>query len=204
MVVVVTVLKPVVVSLNAIANGVLRLLRVTPRDEVSSTFTHDQVAALVDESRHEGLLREDEYDRLAGALGFTERTVESVLLRLDELATLRRGATVIEVEELCATTGYSRFPVGDDAGDLVGYVHIKDVVEVEVRADEPLEDKWLRPFATLRPHDRLHEALTQLRRRGVHMGRVVEDDGRLLGLITLEDVLEELVGEIRDAAHLER
>jgi CBS domain containing-hemolysin-like protein len=202
MMVVVTVLKPVVVSFNAIANGVLRLMRVEPRDEVASTYTREEVAALVDESRGEGLLPQDEYDRLAGALGFTERTVTSVLMPADELATVPRGATVEQVEELCASTGFSRFPVSNVDGGLVGYLHIKDVLQtVADRRDQPVAEKWLRPFATVRPGDVLHEALTTLQRRGAHMGRVVEDDGTVLGLVTLEDVLEELVGEIRDAAH---
>ena len=202
MMVVVTVLKPVVVTLNALANGLLRLARVEPKDEIASTFTRDEVAAMVDESRHEGLLGGDEYDRLAGALGFTERTVSSVLLPLDAVLSIRRGATVSEVERLCAETGYSRFPVTGSTGELVGYLHIKDVLEADPDgADHPIDDKWLRPLASVRRADRLHDALASLRRRGAHMGRVVADDGAVLGLVTLEDVLEELVGEIRDAAH---
>jgi CBS domain containing-hemolysin-like protein len=202
MMLVVTVLKPVVVVLNAIANAVLRLMRVEPKDEVTSAYTREEVAALVDESRGEGLLPEDEYDRLAGALGFTERTVMSVLMKAEDLSTVRRGATVAEVEEVCATTGFSRFPVASDGGDLMGYLHIKDVLETEAaRRERTVDDKWVRPFATVRPHDVLHDALETLQRRGAHMGRVVADDGTVLGLVTLEDVLEELVGEIRDAAH---
>jgi CBS domain containing-hemolysin-like protein len=202
MMVIVTVLKPVVVLLNAISNGVLRLMRVEPKDEVTSAFTRQEVAALVDESRGEGLLPEDEYDRLAGALGFTERTVTSVLMSSEGLTTIPRGATVAEVEKVCAATGFSRFPVATEEGDLMGYLHIKDVLETDpARRERTVDDKWVRPFATVRPHDVLHDALETLQRRGAHMGRVVEDDGTVLGLVTLEDVLEELVGEIRDAAH---
>ena len=202
MMVVVVVLKPVVVALNAVANTLLRLVRVQPRDEVASIFTRDEVAAMVDESRAEGLLETDEYDRLAGALGFTERTISPVLLRPDTLVTVPRGALVSEVEELCATTGFSRFPVAAPEGDLLGYLHIKDVLEPDPAAeDHPISDKWLRPFATIRPDARLHDALAAFQRRGAHMARVVEDDGTVQGLVALEDVLEELVGEIRDAAH---
>jgi CBS domain containing-hemolysin-like protein len=204
MMAVVTVLKPVVLGLNAISNGVLRLMRVEPKGEVTSAFTREEVAALVDESRGHGLLPEDEYDRLAGALGFTERSVTRVLMPPQELTTVPRGATVAEVEQVCAATGYSRFPVTSEAGELTGYLHIKDVLETEREGrDSVVDDKWVRPFATVRPHDVLHDALETLQRRGAHMGRVVADDGTVLGLVTLEDVLEELVGEIRDAAHAE-
>jgi CBS domain containing-hemolysin-like protein len=204
MMVVVAVLRPLVVALNAIANGALRLMRVKPKEEVTSAFTREEVAAIVDESRGEGLLPEDEYDRLAGALGFTERTVTSVLMSADDLTTVPRGSTGSEVEAVCAATGYSRFPVRNETGALMGYLHIKDVLETEpARRERAIDDKWVRPFATVRPHDVLHDALETLQRRGAHMGRVVTDEGTVLGLVTLEDVLEELVGEIRDAAHAE-
>jgi CBS domain containing-hemolysin-like protein len=200
---IVTVLRPVVVVINALAAGVLRLLGARLTDEVSSTYTREEVAALVEESRGEGLLEADEYDRLAGALGFTEKTVAAVLMPPETLTTVRRGSTAAEVETLCASTGFSRFPVTGD-GDLLGYLHIKDVLEPdESRRDRPVEDKWIRPFAPVAADDPLHDALETLQRRGAHMARVVDPEGVTLGLATLEDVIEELVGEIRDAAHLE-
>ena len=199
---VVTVLRPVVVVLNALANATLRLMRVEPRDEVSSAYTREEVAAMVEESRGEGLLRDDEYDRLAGALGFTEKTVATVLMPSDELETVRRGSTVADVEALCASTGYSRFPVRSEQEELLGYLHIKDVLETdESLRDRVVDDKWIRPFAPVQVTDLLHDALERLQHRGAHMARVVEADGRVLGIATLEDVIEELVGEIRDAAH---
>lgn len=202
MMVVVALLRPVIVTINACANAILRALRIEPRDEVASTYTREQVAALVEESRGEGLIEADEYDRLAGALGFTEKSVDAVLMPPGTLTTVRRGTTVAEVEEVCAATGYSRFPVAREDGDLVGYLHIKDVLETdEARRQRVVDDKWIRPFATVRPGEPLHSALEALQRRGAHMGRVIAEDGSLLGLVTLEDVLEELVGEIRDAAH---
>ena len=199
---VVTVLRPVITALNAVANATLRMIRVEPRDEVSSAYTREEVAAMVEESRGEGLIEEDEYDRLAGALGFTEKTVQAVLMTPDTLATVRPGATVADVEALCAATGFSRFPVVGDDGDLLGYLHIKDVLESdESRRQRVVDEKWIRPFAPVLATDLLHDALESLQRRGAHLARVVDVEGRLLGLATLEDVIEELVGEIRDAAH---
>jgi CBS domain containing-hemolysin-like protein len=106
------------------------------------------------------------------------------------------------VEQVCAETGFSRFPVASAAGELVGYLHIKDVLEPdESRRELPIDDKWIRPFAPVTSGVALHDCLQTLQRRGAHMARVVDADGRTLGLATLEDVIEELVGEIRDAAH---
>ncbi len=198
--VVVTILRPVVALLNAIANGVLRVMRVEPKDEVSSAFTRDEVASMLEESREEGLLQGEEYDRLASTLGFTERTVERVILPPESLVTVPPRCAIIDIERACAETGFSRFPV-EDHGELVGYVHVKDVLDTDPGEDDRLEETGLRSFATIRPSHRLHEALAVLRQTGSHLGRVVDDDGRVLGLVTLEDVLEELVGEIRDAVH---
>jgi CBS domain containing-hemolysin-like protein len=200
----VTVLRPVIVVINAVADGVLRLFGVRLQDEVSSTFTREEVAALVEESRGQGLLEADEYDRLAGALGFTEKTVTTVLMRPETLTTVLRGSTPADVEALCAATGFSRFPVATADGELLGYLHIKDALEPDERLrQQPIDDKWIRPFAPVTTEDLLHDALESLQRRGAHMARVVDASGETLGLATLEDLIEELVGEIRDAAHLD-
>jgi CBS domain containing-hemolysin-like protein len=201
---IVSVMRPVIVCVNALASGVLRWVGVGLMDEVSSTYTREEVAALVEESRGEGLLEDGEYDRLSGALGFTEKTVATVLMPPSTLQTVRRGSTGADVEALCAATGYSRFPVAGDEQELVGYLHIKDVLETdEARRNRPIEDKWIRPFAPVRADDLLHDTLEKLQRRGAHMARVVDGEGGTLGVATLEDVIEELVGEIRDSAHLE-
>jgi CBS domain containing-hemolysin-like protein len=205
---IVTLMRPVTKVINAVARGLLRLVGVDLMDEVSSTYTREEVAALVEESRGEGLLQDHEYDRLAGALGFTERTVAAVLMPPETLTMVPRHATVAEVEDVCAATGFSRFPVtgcdpGDDpTGGPVGYLHIKDVLEPdEARRHRQIEPRWIRPLAPVRASDLLHDALEILQRRGSHMATVRDDDGAFVGLATLEDVIEELVGEIRDAAH---
>jgi CBS domain containing-hemolysin-like protein len=198
----VTVLRPIIAVLDTLARGILWLLRVEPRDELGSTFTREEVAALVEESHGEGLIAEDEYDRLSGALGFTEKTVGEVVMRPEDLATVVRGSTGADVEALCAATGFSRFPVVDDSDQLLGYLHIKDVLEPdEARRTRPIADRWIRPFATVREDTQLHDVLETLQRRGAHMARVVDAEGATIGVAALEDVIEELVGEIRDAAH---
>ncbi len=195
-------LKPVVFVLNAIANAILRLVKIEPRDEVSSVFTREQVEALVDESRAEGLLEEGEYNRLSGALGFTSRRIADVFLPVEGLQTVVRGARATEVEAVCAETGFSRFPVVGGDGTLLGYLHIKDVLghDPHGRA-QVVEDRWIRSFANVRESDSLVAALQTLQSQGAHMARVVDESGDVVGVATLEDVIEELVGEIRDAAH---
>jgi CBS domain containing-hemolysin-like protein len=188
----VAVLRPFIAALNATANAVLRLLKVSPREEVNATYTRDQVAALIEEAHREGTLHDEEYDLLAGALGFEERTVERVGVPLAKLVTVPRHATVAHVEVRCADTGYSRFPVLDEAGRLAGYLHLKDVLAAGPDArDMPLDPGWIRPLALLQPQDPLYDALRLMQSGG----------GDQPMIVMLEDVLEELVGEIRDAAH---
>jgi CBS domain containing-hemolysin-like protein len=202
MIVVVTALKPVVWLLNATANGILRLVGIEPQAEISSAFTREQVEALVDESRAEGLLEESEYARLSGALGFTSRTVADVFLPMGDLQTVVQGARARDVEAICAETGFSRFPVIGPAGALIGYLHIKDVLAHDVHGRaQVVEDRWIRSFANVREDDSLVAALQTLQSQGAHMARVVDQSGHVVGVTTLEDVIEELVGEIRDAAH---
>jgi CBS domain containing-hemolysin-like protein len=196
MLLVIAVLKPLVVTLNGIANVSVRLLGVKPVDEVSSTYTHDEVAGLVDD---------DEYDLVQGALEFHDGRVEQVLLPRDVLVTVGPSATPADVEQACARTGFSRFPVSDDdGGDLLGYLHVKDVLETDEAARRaPVADKWLRPLSTVGTGSGLLEALRIMQARGSHMARVADASGDVLGVIMLEDVLEELVGEIRDTERAE-
>lgn len=192
---VVRVLHPAIAVLNGIANLSLRAVHVQPREEVASTFTREEVAGLVEQSRDEGLLDEEEHQLLTGALSFEESSVRSVLVPVDSLVTVRSGVTGREVEELSARTGYSRFPVTSGRGEVVGYLHLKDVLGL----DGPVPRSAVRLLGTVRAEQPLSEVLTAMQRQRAHLARVVDADGAVLGVAALEDVLEQLVGEVRDS-----
>jgi CBS domain containing-hemolysin-like protein len=196
----VRIMSPVIAALNAIANGVLRLSGVTPKEEVTSAFTRDEVAGLVEESRRHGLLDPDEGRLVLGALTFEERDARSVLLPRSTLTTAAESVTPAELEQLSARTGYSRFPVCRD-GRMVGYLHLKDVLEfVDVHRNRPIAQSWIRPLPIVHVTSRLRDILATLQRTGAHLARVTDETGSTVGVVALEDVLEELVGEIRDEA----
>jgi CBS domain containing-hemolysin-like protein len=198
-VLIVRVLHPAIATLNWIANSTLKALGVPPKDEVTSAFTRDEVAGMVEESRREGLLDPSEGHVLREALRFEERDVRAVLLPLARLVTVTPAVTPEQVEETAARTGFSRFPVRDDDGELIGYLHLKDALEIEDRhRRRPIARAWIRPLPKVRHTDKLRAALATMQRSGAHLARVADADGRVLGVVTLEDVLEELVGEIRD------
>ncbi len=202
MLVVTAVFRPMVFALNLVATWVVKLLGIEPRNEVSSSFSADEVASIVEESHREGLLDEHEYELVTGALEFHEVTVERVLLPRDGLVTISPSATPVDVEQACAATGYSRFPVVDGSGDFTGYLHLKDVLETDEESrTEPVADKWVRPLATVSLDAGLSAALRTMQARGSHMARVADASGVVAGVVMLEDVLEELVGEIRAASN---
>lgn len=191
-------INPIITALNRFANVFLRLAGVEPKDEVTSAYTRDEVAGLVEESRREGLLDPGERRLLVGALTFEEQDVRSVLLPLASLETIPPDVTPAEVEATASRTGFSRFPIREN-GDLRGYLHLKDALEFkDTHRNRPIAPAWIRPLGSLRDTDRLRAALATMQRAEAHMARVTDAEGRLLGIVALEDVLEELVGEIRD------
>lgn len=195
-----TVLKPMIITLNAVANAVLRVLKVEPRDEIASAYNIEQVAGLIAESRREGLLDADEHHLLTGALALDGKTISTVLLPRETLVTVPVTATPAQVQAMCARTGFSRFPVIGTDGGLVGYLHVKDVLTQDpIAASLPLRPTHIRPFATVRADDSLRSALATMQTLGAHLASVVDSTGRHVGVTALEDILEQLVGEVRDA-----
>jgi CBS domain containing-hemolysin-like protein len=195
---IVRVLRPFIALFNWIANVCLRAVGVEPRDEVASAFTRDEVAGFVEESRREGILEETEERLLIGALQFEERDARSVLLPFAALETVGVAVTPAEVEALASRTGYSRFPVSEAQG-LTGYLHLKDALEIEDRhRNRPIARSWIRPLAVVRDTDGLRAVLTTMQRSNAHLASVRDAGGTPLGVVAFEDVLEELVGEIRD------
>jgi CBS domain containing-hemolysin-like protein len=197
---VVIILYPAIGSLNWIANTILRLIGVEPRNEVASAFTRDEVAGLVEESRREGFLDSHESSLLAGALGFEERSARAVLLPPETIETVPVTVTPAEVEAVAARTGFSRFPVVRD-GEMIGYLHLKDALEFKDRhRNRPIAESWVRPLPTVTVSDLLRSVLETMQASGAHLAKVVETEGGpTLGVVALEDVLEELIGEVRDA-----
>lgn len=196
---VVIVLYPAIALLNWIANAILRLLGVEPRNEVASAFTRDEVAGLVEESRREGFLDSHESRLLAGALGFEERTASSVLLPVETIETVPVTVTPAEVEAVAVRTGFSRFPVSRD-GEMIGYLHLKDALEFKDRhRNRPIAESWIRPLPTVGGDDLLRSVLETMQGSGAHLARVTDPGGHTTGVVALEDVLEELIGEVRDA-----
>ena len=192
--------KPITAALGAVSQGILRLFHVEPKDAVEAVFTSEQLNRLVEDAGQAGLLDPEEAESLEDALELGSRPVTDVLLKRESLVTVSPSVTPGRIVELTARTGYSRFPVAADTGAFMGYLHIKDVLDLE-DSDRAVPQHLWRPMTTLRPELPLDDALTVMRRAATHLAQVADASGKVLGLVALEDVLELLVGEVRDPAH---
>lgn len=193
------VVRPIIVALNSTANGVLRLFGVEPKDEAASTFTLDEVASIVNRSTREGVLT-DRTGALTAAFEFTEKKVNEVALGLDKLVSLPAQPTPADVEKAVSKNGFSRYVVLDESGEPTGYLHLKDVLDLEETGFElPVPAKRIRRLVTVFAESDLEDALATMRRSGSHLARVVDAEGRTVGVLFLEDIIEELVGEVQDA-----
>jgi CBS domain containing-hemolysin-like protein len=195
-----TVFKPIVWLLNVTANGILRLVGLEPKEELSFARTAEELTSLVRRSAREGSLEAETATLLTRTLAFTDLTAQDVMTPRPRVASVERTDSAQSVIDLARTTGFSRFPVIDDGiDDVVGLVHIKQAVAVprEKRDDVPvtaLQSEALRVPETMK----LDVLLGELRGRGYQMAVVVDEYGGTAGVTTLEDLVEELVGEVSD------
>jgi CBS domain containing-hemolysin-like protein len=195
-----TVFKPAVALLNNTANAVLRAMGIEPKEELSGARTAEELSSLVRRSATEGSLDRDTATLLARTLVFSDHTASDVMTPRPRLSTVARGDSADTVLELARRTGYSRFPVTDDGiDDVVGLVHVKQAVSVprEKRADVPVS-ALLTDAVRVPETMTLDNLLSEVRGRGYQMAVVVDEYGGTAGVVTLEDLIEELVGEVSD------
>ncbi len=187
-------------GLNGSANWLVRRLGVEPQEELRSARTSRELASLVRRSADEGTLDEKTAGLMQRSVDFGERTAGEIMtprVRMDAVDALDPA---IKVLELARSSGHSRFPVvTNDADDVVGAVHVKHVVALprEQRGSRRVRDVMVK--ATAVPSSlRLDPLLAQLRHEGFQLATVIDEYGGTAGIVTLEDVVEEIVGEIRD------
>lgn len=196
--------RHVIWALNTTANGVLRLFGVEPKNEAASTFTLDEVATIVNQSRREGVLT-DSAGTVAAVVEFTDKKSRDVAVPLSELVTLPEATTPDDIERAVARHGFSRYVIVDGEGVPVGYVHLKDILrggegpDAAARAALPVPAKRIHHMVPVHEDTDLEDALAAMRRAGRHLAKVRDSSGRITGVLFLEDILEELIGEVQDA-----
>ncbi len=194
------VFRPAITVLNGSANGVLRAMGVEPKEELSGARTAEELSSLVRRSASAGVLEEDTASLLDRTLTFARLTTADVMTPRPSVHAVAAGDSVEDVIQLARRTGHSRFPVYDESmDDITGIVHLKQAVSVprERRADVPAAAIAEEP---LRVPEAVHldGLMSELRGRGYQMAIVVDEYGGTAGVVTLEDLVEEIVGEVLD------
>ena len=196
----VTLFRPVILLLNAAANGLVRLTGTEPIEEIGLVHTPDELQLALRESRRHGMVAPADARVLTAALRLAEIDAEAAMTPRTDLVSVPSDTTPGAILELAATTGYTRFPVThDDLDHVIGMVHVKDLLIAE---DDELAGRdagdLVRPLPAVPESRDLEHLLVSMREERAHASLVVDEYGGTAGLLTLEDVIEELVGEIAD------
>jgi CBS domain containing-hemolysin-like protein len=195
-----TVFRPAIAVLNGSANAVLRMIGIEPKEELSGARTAEELSSLVRRSALAGVLEEDTASLLDRSLTFARLSAADVMTPRPSIHALGADDSADDVIQLARRTGHSRFPVyGESMDDIVGIVHLKAAVGVprDRRSDVPAAALATEP---LRVPEAVHldTLVSELRARGYQMAIVVDEYGGTAGVVTLEDLVEEIVGEVLD------
>jgi magnesium and cobalt exporter, CNNM family len=198
--------RPFIAFYDWCARVSLRAVGVKAKTELENTVSMVELSEMIAESRSEGLLDPEEHTRLSRALQIRNRVVADVAIPLGEIhavsvAAEGAGPTVGAIQRALADTGYSRFPVVTQNDEFVGYVHIKDVLPLVHDADAVVDVTMVRSLPLLPASLPLPDALSRLRRRNSHLALVTAADERVTAMVALEDMVEDLVGTVRDGTH---
>jgi len=193
------VFRPLITLLNASANGVLRLFGVRPADALDVGHSAEDLAVIIATGRKEGVIEDFAHRLLTGAIVFGDLDASEVMVPRPDIDASPSTASVAEIQDLMRLTGHSRIPLhGVDLDDIHGLVHVKDLMVEDIDPDAPLDEALIREALVVPETAPLRSVLTEMRQGRSHLAVVVDEHGSTAGIITLEDIAEELVGEIAD------
>ena len=191
------VLTPVIFIINTLASGVLFLLRVNP-NEADKAMTEDEIRTIVDESQESGAIEDEEREMIHNVFDFGDSLAKEVMIPRIDMTFVHVDATFKELIEIYRENKYTRLPVYDDSTDnVIGIINMKDVILVENEEKFSIKDILREPYFTYE-HKNTADLFVEMRKASIPLAIVLDEYGVTAGLVTLEDLLEEIVGEIRD------
>jgi len=196
--------RPIIWVLNELANLLLRLFRVDP-NEIGDVHTAEDLSSMIDAGRREGVVEDFAHRLLTGALDLMTLEATHVMVPRPDVVALPVTVTLEELQKVFIEEGHSRIPLyRKDLDDLVGFVHVKDLLELEdLSLSAPIPASTIRPLLVVPESARVGRLLEEMRRERNHLAAVVDEHGGTAGIVTMEDIVEEIVGEIRDEHDLE-
>lgn len=192
--------RPLIAALNAAANAVLRMFGVKPADSLDVGHSADDLAVIIATGQEEGVIEDFTHRLLTGAITFGDLDAGEAMIPRPDVIAAEAGTSVSQIEEMMRRTGHSRIPIyRDDLDDVLGFVHVKDLMGVDdADHDPPVDANFLRDLLFVPESAHIRSVLDEMRRTRIHFATVVDEHGSTAGIITMEDIAEELVGEIRD------
>jgi CBS domain containing-hemolysin-like protein len=199
-----TVLRPVIWLLNELANLGLRLVRIDPGD-VGEVHTADDLALMITAGRRAGVVEEFAHRLLTGAIDLAELEATHVMVPRPDIVAVPLNTTYRELERVVTEVGHSRIPVySESLDDIRGFVHAKDLLRLSpAEYDHPVPESMIRRALVVPESARVDRLLQDMRRQRSHLAIVIDEHGGTAGLVTMEDIVEEVVGEIRDEHDVE-
>lgn len=193
-----TVLRPVIWLLTVSTNGVLRLCGIDPKDNAEEV-SEEEIIMMLDEGEEAGSIESGEKELIKNVFSLNDTTAEDVMVHRSQVAFLKRDDARTTLLNEIAESGYSRFPVyGENIDDIVGILYAKTYLTAQSRGERCEMKDFLMPPSFVHASTHINRILLDMQREHAHMAVVVDDYGGVIGIITLEDILEELVGEIWD------
>ena len=193
-----TVLRPVIWLLTVSTNGVLRLCGIDPKDNAEEV-SEEEIIMMLDEGEEAGSIESGEKELIKNVFSLNDTTAEDVMVHRSQVAFLKRDDAQTTLLNEIAESGYSRFPVyGENIDDIVGILYAKTYLTAQSRGERCEMKDFLMPPRFVHASTHINRILLDMQREHAHMAVVVDDYGGVIGIITLEDILEELVGEIWD------
>ncbi len=193
------VFRPVLWFMNGTANSLLRLVGIERSGEAERIHSPEELSLLVSESQEAGAIRPDTGRLIGQVFRLSRVKVRDVMIPRERMVAVERRANPDQLLDRLREEGYTRLPVYDGEVDrIVGILHTKDLFHLYAKTRLVVLEDAIRPAVWFLPDVPVSDAIRRFRRGRRHMGIVHEKDGKVLGLVTLEDVLEEVVGEIED------
>jgi CBS domain containing-hemolysin-like protein len=188
-----------IAMLNGTANWLLRLLRIPPPGERERLHSPDEIRMLVEQSEEGGTLGKEDARMIEGVFEFSEKTAQEVMTPRTQMVACPRDLTVEAAADIVATARRSRYPVyGDSLDDIVGVVHAKDILTALRHQPGQSVGAIMRPPLFVPGTREVEDVLADMKRLKVHLALVLDEYGGTAGLVTMEDLLEEIVGDIYD------
>lgn len=192
-----TVLTPVIFIINKLASGVLFLLRVNPND-ADSAMTEDEIRTIVDESQESGAIEDEEREMIHNVFDFGDSLAKEVMIPRIDMTFVQADATFEELIDIYRENKYTRLPVYEESTDhVIGIINMKDVILLENLEEFSIRNIIREPFFTYE-HKNTADLFVEMRKASIPLAIVLDEYGVTAGMVTLEDLLEEIVGEIRD------